>query len=80
MDTCKKKIADLWLEEICFKEWPRKEKAEMAKCVLCNMTFTVKHDGIHAIRQRYNSVRHTNCGKEKMQSQTMLNFVQNKHL
>jgi len=52
----------------------------MAKRILCNITlFTAQRDGIGAIQQHSNSVRHTSCVKEKMQSQTVLNFVQEKN-
>jgi hypothetical protein len=56
MYTPKKKIVkwycvfnDRWLEEEHFRETLRKDSAEMAKCVLCNITFMVKHNDICAI-------------------------------
>lgn len=62
--TPKKKVKrfcsfnDNWIKDENFKSWLMKYSEEYAKCKMCQIRFTIKHDGISAIKQHLNSLKH----------------------
>lgn len=68
-----------WLHDKNFKSWLIKYNEEYAKCKLCQVQFTVKHDGINAIKQHLNSQKHKNIDKQQKRNQLLNNFLENKN-
>lgn len=47
-----------WLENEKYKKWVRKVDEKHAKCIICNVKFTVKWDGEKALSTHLNSETH----------------------
>lgn len=69
---------DNWLNNETFKSWLIKHNDEYAKCKICQVCFTVKHDGVGAIKQHLNSLKHNNMEKQQKQNQLLHNFFESK--
>jgi len=61
---------DNWLKDDNFKSWLMKDSNEYTKCKICQIRFIVKYDGISAIKQHLNSLKHKNMNH---------NFFENKN-
>jgi len=57
---------DNWLKN--FKSWLMKCSNEYAKCKICQIRFIVKYDGISAIKQHLNSLKHKNMNNQQKQN------------
>lgn len=69
------KFQDQWLSIHSFKDWLRKCNTEdEAYCSNCNKTFTIKFDGIKAIRHHAESVSHVRKVQAAKQANTMLSY------
>lgn len=42
-----------------------KDSNEYEKCKICQLRFTVKYDGINAVTQHLNSLKHKNMNNQK---------------
>lgn len=82
--TSKKKVKrfcsfnDNWLNDENFKLWLMKYNEEYAKCKICQVNFTIKYDGISAVKQHLNSLKHKNMDKQQKQNQLLHNFLESK--
>lgn len=80
--TPKKKVKrfccfnDNWLKDENFKSWLMKCSEEYGKCKICQVQFTVKYDGISAIKQHLNSQKHKNMDNQQKQNQLLHNFLE----
>jgi len=70
---------DNWLKDDNFKLWLMKDSNEYAKCKICQIRFIVKYDGISAIKQHLNSLKHKNMNNQQKQNQLLHNFFENKN-
>lgn len=83
--TPKKKVKrfcsfnDNWIKDENFKSWLMKYSEEYAKCKICQVQFTVKYDGIGAIKQHLNSLKHKNIENQQKQNQLLNNFLESKN-
>lgn len=70
---------DNWLKDENSKSWLMKYDNEYAKCRICQIQFTIKHDGVGAIKQHINSQKHKNMNNEQKQNQLFHNFFESKN-
>lgn len=79
--TPKKKVKrlcsfnDNWLKDENFKSWLIKYNEEYAKCQICQIRFTVKYDGIGAVKQHLNSLKHKNMDNQQKQNHYFITFL-----
>jgi len=69
------KFADEWLRKEAYKDWLGKIDIYTAKCKLCNVQFTVKHDGDRAVKTHLNSDCHVKLTKSTRSNQLMTAFM-----
>lgn len=83
--TPKKKVKrfctfnDDWLKDENFKSWLMKDSDEYTKCKICQVHFTIKHDGVSAVKQYLNSIKHKDMNTQQKQNQLLDNFIENKN-
>ena len=65
---------DNWLTNNEFKEWLQKCDEFTAMCKYCSVKFTIKYEGITAIKSHKTGAKHINCEKNVKTSQTMDSF------
>jgi len=57
-----------------FKSWLMKYSNEYAKCKICQIRFIVKYDGISAIKQHLNSLKHKNMNRNMNTNRNKTNY------
>jgi hypothetical protein len=72
-------FSDLWLKNDKFKEWLRKEDEFTAKCLYCKSNFTVKYEGLAALRRHCDGKEHINNTNTTLKNNTLTNFFVHKH-
>jgi len=72
-------FSDLWLKNDKFKEWLRKEDEFTAKCLYCKSNFTVKYEGLAALRRHSDGKEHINNKNTTLKNSTLTNFFVHKH-
>lgn len=66
-----------WLQEENYKEWLQKVDTDecMCKCRICNISFTVKYDGVKAVNKHLQSERHKANITTQKKNQSLLKFL-----
>lgn len=65
---------DSWREKDQYKNWLLKNDKVSAKCKICSVTFTIKHDGEKAVRAHSNSKKHKEMSKTVSSNQLLSNM------
>ncbi|KAK4872083.1 hypothetical protein RN001_016207 [Aquatica leii] len=66
---------DSWLKNPSYKNWLIKENSMTAKCALCSIKFTVKHDGEKALKTHASSKKHVQNLKMRAENQLLTAFI-----
>ena len=69
---------EVWLKKEEYKPWLSKIDDFTAKCTLCNVMFTVKHDSEKALRTHNTSKRHKESSSSARSNSLMTSFVTRK--
>ena len=57
-----------WLSNDKYKDWIVKGEDELScKCKVCNVSFTIKHDGVKAVNKLLNIMFHAPMGRFKLE-------------
>ena len=71
---------DEWLSNDKYKDWIVKGEDELScKCKVCNVSFTVKHDGVKAVNKHLSSDKHKENFKIQRGNTSILKFMPPKH-
>lgn len=65
---------DEWLTDESFSQWLRKEDDTTAFCKMCRTTFTIKHDGVKAIKHHQQTTGHVRKCQSASQSSLLSKF------
>ena len=69
-------FCDKWLSTDKYKDWIVKGEDELScKCKVCNVSFTVKHNGVKAVNKHLSSDKH----KDNFKIQSILKFMPPKY-
>ena len=67
---------DDWLSNDKYKDWIVKGEDELScKCKVCNVSFTVKHDGVKAVKKHLSSDKHKENFKIQSMNTSILKFM-----
>lgn len=66
---------DKWLKMEEYKDWLQKVETHTANCRICNVKFTVKHDGEKALSTHLESLAHKKNAKTIQTNQLMTTFM-----
>lgn len=66
---------DEWLRREEYCKWLKKIDKVTGLCILCNIKFTIKHDGEKAVRQHSNTKKHLTALKSAQNNQFITSFL-----
>lgn len=71
---------DEWLKDQIFSDWIAKHNdPNKARCILCQTVFSVKYDGVKAVKTHQESKKHEESVKSKHKSSTIKQFFPTKN-
>ncbi|CAG9818140.1 unnamed protein product [Phaedon cochleariae] len=70
---------DSWKQDPSYKDWLIKINNLTAKCVFCNVEFTIKHDGEKALKTHNNSQKHCASSNNRAKNQLLTAFMPKKN-
>ena len=69
------KFNDDWLQRDEYCKWLKKIDEITGMCLLCNIKFTIKHDGEKAVKKHFNSQTHLTALKCAKENQLIMSFL-----